>query len=72
MHEREHPVFSREGDDLHCEVHLPMTAAALGTSVSLPTLDGEERLTVRPGTQPGHVVSLPARGVPHLHAVRPR
>jgi molecular chaperone DnaJ len=68
VHEREHPVFSREGDDLHCEVHLPMTAAALGTSVSLPTLDGEEKLTVRPGTQPGHVVTLHARGVPHLHA----
>jgi molecular chaperone DnaJ len=66
VHEREHPVFSREGDDLHCEVHLPMTAAALGTSVVLPTLDGEEKLTVRPGTQPGHVVTLNARGVPHL------
>src|SRR4051794_4233995 len=68
VHERDPPVFPREGDDLHCEVHLPMTAAALGTSVVLPTLDGEEKLTVRPGTQPGHVVTLNARGVPHLRA----
>lgn len=64
--EREHSIFTREGDDLHCEITLPMTAAALGASVPLTTLDGEEKITVRPGTQPGHVVHLVARGVPHL------
>ncbi len=64
--EREHSIFTREGDDLHCEITLPMTAAALGSSVPLTTLDGEEKITVRPGTQPAHVVHLPARGVPHL------
>jgi molecular chaperone DnaJ len=68
VHEREHPVFTREGDDLHCEVTVPMTAAALGTSVTLPTLDGEEQVEVRPGTQSGAVVTLRARGVPHLRA----
>ncbi len=68
VREREHPVFSREGDDLHCEVTVPMTAAALGTSVTLPTLDGEEQVEVRPGTQSGSVVTLRARGVPHLRA----
>ncbi|HEX7355640.1 MAG TPA: molecular chaperone DnaJ [Mycobacteriales bacterium] len=68
VHEREHPVFTREGDDLHCEITVPMTAAALGTSVPLPTLDGEEQVDVRPGTQSGAVVTLRARGVPHLRA----
>jgi molecular chaperone DnaJ len=43
-----------------------MTAAALGTSVSLETLDGPETLTVQPGTQAGSVLTLRARGVPHL------
>jgi molecular chaperone DnaJ len=68
VHEREHPVFTRDGDDLHCEVTVPMTAAALGTSVTLPTLDGEEQVEVRAGTQSGTVVTLRARGVPHLRA----
>ena len=43
-----------------------MTAAALGTTVKLETLDGTESLTVKPGTQPGAVLTLRARGVPHL------
>jgi molecular chaperone DnaJ len=64
--EREHPVFVRDGADLHCEVTLPMTAVALGCVVPLQTLDGEETLEVRPGTQPGHVITLRNRGVPHL------
>jgi molecular chaperone DnaJ len=68
VHEREHPVFTREGDDLHCEVTVPMTAAALGTAVTLPTLDGEEQVEIRAGTQSGSVVTLRARGVPHLRA----
>lgn len=67
--EREHPVFERDGVDLHCKVTLPMTSAALGTAVSLATLDGEEQVVIRPGTQPGSVVTLRARGVPHLRGV---
>ena len=66
--ERPHPVFTREGDDLHCTVPVPMTAAALGTTIPLTTLDGEETLDVHPGTQPDEVLTLKARGVPHLRA----
>ena len=64
--ERPHPVFTRDGDDLHCQITLPMTAAALGTTLPLATLDGEERLDVHPGTQSEEVTTLRARGVPHL------
>ncbi|MEX2289486.1 MAG: molecular chaperone DnaJ [Mycobacteriales bacterium] len=66
--ERPHSVFTREGDDLHCTVTLPMTAAALGTTVPLTTLDGDESLDIVPGTQPDEVLTLRARGVPHLRA----
>ena len=66
IRERPHPVFTREGDDLHCHFALPMTAAALGTTVKLETLDGEESIDIAPGTQSGTVVTLRARGVPHL------
>ncbi len=66
IREKKHPVFTRDGDDLHCTLTLPMTAAALGTSVPLVTLDGEEQLDVPAGTQPSEVFTLRARGVPHL------
>ena len=66
IHERPHPIFSRDGDNLHCRVSLPMTAAALGTSVTIETLDGEESVTVAPGTQSGTIMTMRARGVPHL------
>jgi molecular chaperone DnaJ len=66
IHERPHDVFSRKGDDLHCRVTVPMTAAALGTRLTIKTLDNEETVDVRPGTQPGASVRIRGRGVPHL------
>jgi molecular chaperone DnaJ len=69
VNELPHAMLQRDGDDLHCTVTLPMTAAALGTTVKVPALDGEEELDVRPGTQSGQVIELRARGVPHLRGV---
>jgi len=66
VREKAHPDFQRDGDDLHVTVALPMTAAALGTSLPLRTLDGEEQLDIPAGTQPDEIFTLRARGVPHL------
>ncbi|MBO0869211.1 MAG: molecular chaperone DnaJ [Micromonosporaceae bacterium] len=66
IHERPHDIFSRKGDDLHCRVTVPMTAAALGTRLTIKTLDGEETLEVRAGTQPGSTQRIKSKGVPHL------
>jgi molecular chaperone DnaJ len=66
IHERPHPQFTRDEDDLHCRLQLPMTAAALGTEITLRTLDGEENLVIKAGTQSGAVQTLRGRGVPHL------
>jgi molecular chaperone DnaJ len=63
---RPHAVFARSGDDLHCTVALPMTAAALGTTIELETLDGTETIEVKPGAQPDQTLTVPARGVPRL------
>ncbi|MGH8774846.1 MAG: molecular chaperone DnaJ [Jiangellaceae bacterium] len=63
---RPHPVFARSGDDLHCTVALPMTAAALGTTIELETLDGKESLEVKAGAQHGQALTVAARGVPKL------
>ncbi|WP_346622658.1 molecular chaperone DnaJ [Blastococcus montanus] len=68
VHEQPHPVFTRDGEDLHCRVTLPMTSAALGTTLNLKTLDGEEDLDIRPGTQSGSVLTLRAHGAPRLRA----
>ena len=75
---RPHPVFNRRGDDLLCTITVPMTAAALGTSIELPTLEadlaGRENseveqtmsLEIKPGTQSGEQLVARGRGVPRL------
>jgi molecular chaperone DnaJ len=60
------PAFLRDGDDLHATVSVPMTAAALGTELTLETFDGEQPISVKPGTQSGEIVNLRALGVTHL------
>lgn len=62
-----HEVFRRAGDDLACEVRIPMTIAALGGNVEMPTLEGAEPIDIEPGTQSGQVVRLRGRGMPRLH-----
>jgi molecular chaperone DnaJ len=66
--ERPHPVFTRDGEDLHCRVTLPMTSAALGTTLNLKTLDGEHELDIKPGTQSGSVLTLRGQGAPRLRS----
>ncbi|MDQ3963063.1 MAG: molecular chaperone DnaJ [Actinomycetota bacterium] len=63
-----HDTFQRAGADLGCEVPVPMTVAALGGVVTVPTLEGPEELDVTPGTQSGEVVRLPGRGMPRIRA----
>jgi molecular chaperone DnaJ len=63
---REDDRFVRDGDDLVSVVDLPAPAAALGTTVKVHTLDGEEELRIEPGTQPGTVLRLDGRGMPSL------
>lgn len=68
VQEKPHPIFRREGDNLHCTLRVPMTAAALGTDIQLQTLDGEETITVSPGTQSGSQYTVHGCGVPHLRS----
>ncbi len=66
---RPHGTFQRRGDDLHCTVELPMTAAALGTTLKLDTFDGVTELEIKPGTQAGDAMTLRGLGVTHLRGV---
>jgi molecular chaperone DnaJ len=79
-----HPTFTRHGNDLHCTVTVPMTAAALGTTLKIPTLEADIvppegattdletsfDLDIRPGTQSGTESVLRGRGVPGLRGGR--
>src|ERR671922_250056 len=51
------------GDDLFSTAELTITQAALGATLTIPTLDGEEEVTLPPGTQPGEILVLPGKGM---------
>ena len=59
-----HPLFRRDGDDLHLSVPLAIHEAALGAKIDVPTLDGPARLRIPPGTQSGQRFRLRERGAP--------
>jgi molecular chaperone DnaJ len=64
LHVEPHPVFRREGDDLHIAVPIAIHEAALGAKVDVPSLEGPARLRVPPGTQSGQRFRLRERGMP--------
>ncbi len=66
IHVSAHPGLRREGTELYHELDLSIAQAALGTTVRVPTADGDEELEIKPGTQPGTEIRLRGRGVPHL------
>ncbi len=66
--QRPHPIFERQGDDLHCTVTIPMVAAALGATLNVETLDGPADVDIRPGTQSGQAIPLYGQGSAHLSA----
>jgi molecular chaperone DnaJ len=62
---RQHPFFKRVGDDVVCTMPITFTHAALGGEAEVPTLDGKGKLRVPAGTQPGTVLRIKGKGVPH-------
>lgn len=66
IRERQHKIFERRGDDLHCTLEVPMTAAALGTVATVDTFDGSQEVDVRPGTHSGSTITLKGLGVGKL------
>jgi DnaJ-class molecular chaperone len=66
IHIASHPFWSREGDDLKCELPISFAEAALGATVEVPTLGGAVKMKIPAGTQSGQTFRLSGRGVPHL------
>jgi molecular chaperone DnaJ len=66
---REHPIFQRDGHDLHCRAPVSFVTAALGGTIEVPTLDGgRSKVAIPEGTQPGRQFRLRAKGMPVLRS----
>ncbi|MBR6116054.1 MAG: molecular chaperone DnaJ [Paludibacteraceae bacterium] len=66
IEEEEHRDLVRQGDDLIYNLLLDMPTAVLGGQVQIPTLTGDVKITITPGTQPGKVLRMRGKGLPHL------
>lgn len=60
-------TFERQDDDIYVAVGIPFSLAVMGGEIKVPTVDGELKLKIRPGTQSGTMMRLRERGVTHLH-----
>lgn len=67
---KEHPFFERRGADLYCTVPVSFPQAALGTTVKIPTLNGEQELHIPDGTQSGQIFRQKGKGLPNPHGGR--
>lgn len=63
---REHPELVRRGTELYHELPVTFAQAALGASVTVPTVEGAEEVEIPPGSQSGHEIRLRGKGVPRL------
>lgn len=68
IHLKEHAIFERDGMDLHCDMPIPFSTAALGGEVRVPTLSGAVNLKIPPGTQSGAVFRIRGNGMPALQS----
>jgi molecular chaperone DnaJ len=67
---RDHAIFERDNQDLHCEVPVNVAQAALGAEITIPTLGGERKLKVHAGSQGGRRYRVKGEGVPHVTSGR--
>jgi molecular chaperone DnaJ len=68
---RPHPMFTRHGNDLVCQIPVSFTLAALGGKIEVPTLRATTELEVPPGSQHGEVFKLKGKGLPDLRSQKP-
>jgi molecular chaperone DnaJ len=66
VHVTPHPLLRRDGTEIYYDLQMSIVQAALGTRARIPTIEGDEDIEIRPGTQPGTEIRLRSRGVPHL------
>lgn len=65
---KDHPKFKREGSDIYLMHEIPFTLALLGGETTIPTLDGDLTIKIRPSTQPSTTMRLSGKGIKHLRS----
>lgn len=68
---REHDIFERDGDDLHCQVPVSFITAALGGEIEVPTLQGKAAIDIPEGTQAGKQFRLRGKGIKGVRSSYP-
>jgi len=68
LHVEPDSFFERHGNDIFCQVPISFSQAALGADIEVPTLNGNGKITVPPGTQSGRVFTIKGEGIPYLHS----
>ncbi|MBI2894202.1 MAG: molecular chaperone DnaJ [Deltaproteobacteria bacterium] len=63
---KQHDLFTRQGNDVHCTIPISFSQAALGAMVDVPTLEGKVTMRLPEGTQPGRIFRLKGKGIPYL------
>lgn len=63
---KKHPLFTRNGYEVHCDIPITFVQAALGAEIDVPTLDGKIKYTIPEGTQPGTTFRLKGKGIPNI------
>ena len=71
IHIKQHKIFQRDNDDLHCELTIPFTTAALGGEIQVPTLSGKAEISIPEGTQSGKTFRLRGKGVKGVRGAYP-
>jgi len=64
---RSHPIFQRDGYNTYCEIPVTFSQAALGCDLEVPTIDGPYHYKLKDGTQPGDILTVKGKGIPHVN-----
>ena len=67
IEEKEHPKFTRDGNNLIYDLYISLPQAALGDSVEVPTIDGKVKIKIDAGTQSGKILRLRSKGIPDIN-----
>ena len=63
---KSHPIFTRNGIDVHCTIPITFVQATFGAEIDIPTLEGKIKYDIPEGTQPGTTFRLRGKGIPHI------
>ena len=67
IHVEPHKIFKRDGEDIWMDFPIDFITAILGGEIEIPTLEGKEKIKIKPGTQSNEIITLKGKGIPNLN-----